>query len=125
MDTTTNNLTLTEVNAPTDQGCACGGCGCGEASASAESADAVTATATATDAAGVTQTFGVTGMTCAHCVSSVTEELSEIAGVGSVTVDLNVGGASTVTVLSDSALSTDVVRAAVEDAGYALVTPTA
>ena len=125
MDTTTNNstpsnLTLTDVNAPTDQGCGCGGCGCGAAS---ETTDADSTASV--DASSVTQTFDVTGMTCGYCVSSVTEEVSEISGVESVTVDLNVGGASTVTVVSETALTTDAVRAAVEDAGYKLVTPVA
>lgn len=31
-----------------------------------------------------TTTYTVTGMTCAHCVASVTEELGEIAGVTDV-----------------------------------------
>lgn len=124
MDTTNNstpsNLTLIDVSAPTDQGCGCGGCGCGAAS---ETTDADSTASV--DASGVTQTFDVTGMTCGHCVSSVTEEVSELSGVESVTVDLNVGGASTVTVVSENALTTDAVRAAVEDAGYKLVTPVA
>ena len=34
-------------------------------------------------------TVNVSGMTCGHCVSSVTEELSEIPGVTSVDVDLH------------------------------------
>ena len=125
MDTTVNNstpsnLTLTDVKAPTDQGCGCGGCGRGAASETT-AAD----TTASVDASGVTQTFDVTGMTCGHCVSSVTEEVSELSGVESVTVDLNVGGASTVTVVSENALTTDAVRSAVEDAGYKLVTPVA
>lgn len=119
----TNDLTLTDVNAPTDQGCACGGCGCGAAESSTD--NTATANTAAATSASSTQSFGVTGMTCAHCVSSVTEELSEIAGVESVTVELNVGGESAVTVTSATALTTDAVRAAIEDAGYKLVTPTA
>lgn len=125
MDITTNStkpndLTLTDVSAPTDQSCGCGGCGCGAAS---DTTDADTSASV--DASGITQIFDVAGMTCGHCVSSVTEELSELPGVESVTVDLNVGGASAVTVRSTSALTTDAVRAAIEDAGYKLVTPTA
>ena len=54
----------------------------------------------------------VTGMTCAHCVSSVTEELSAVDGVDSVAVDLTVGGASTVTVTSATPLADADVRAA-------------
>lgn len=70
-----------------------------------------------------TQNYDVTGLTCGHCVSSVKEEVGEIAGVDSVEVELNVGGASVVTVVSESALDIDQVRAAIDEAGYELVTP--
>jgi len=65
-----------------------------------------------------TTTFPVTGMTCAHCVASVTEEVGELPGVASVAVDLVVGGSSTVTVESDRPLDPAAVRAAVDEAGY-------
>lgn len=65
--------------------------------------------------------FKVEGMTCSHCVASVTEELSALEGVQSVGVELNVGGLSTVTVLSASALDPENVRAAIDEAGYSLV----
>ncbi|CCE74954.1 heavy-metal-associated domain-containing protein [Clavibacter nebraskensis] len=65
-----------------------------------------------------TTTFPVTGMTCAHCVASVTEEVGELPGVSSVAVDLVVGGDSTVTVESDGPLDPEAVRAAVDEAGY-------
>lgn len=71
-----------------------------------------------------TQKYEVTGLTCGHCVSSVKEEVGEIAGVDSVDVELNVGGASVVTVVSSTALETDHVRAAIDEAGYELVTST-
>lgn len=64
--------------------------------------------------------FLVTGMTCGHCVSSVTEEVSAIEGVESVDVVLKKDGASRVTVHADGPLDTDAVRAAVEEAGYQL-----
>lgn len=63
--------------------------------------------------------FTVSGMTCGHCVSSVTEEISEINGVRDVTVELKSGK---VTVTSDQPVAEDDVRAAVTEAGYALVT---
>ncbi len=63
----------------------------------------------------------VTGMTCAHCVASVTEELYEVPGVDAVSVSLNAGGASTVTVSSGAPLAIDTVRAAIAEAGYRLV----
>ena len=62
-------------------------------------------------------TFSVTGMTCQHCVASVTEEVQEIAGVTDVRVDLTTGS---VTVTSDQPLSEADVKAAVEEAGYQL-----
>jgi copper chaperone len=63
------------------------------------------------------QTYTVTGMTCEHCVASVTEEVSEIAGVSDVSVELS---SATLTVTSAEALADDTVRAAVEEAGYAI-----
>jgi copper chaperone CopZ len=68
----------------------------------------------------ITTDLGVTGMTCGHCVSSVTEELSALDGVESVTVQLNVGGASVVTVASTADLDPAAIRAAVDEAGYSL-----
>ncbi|CAM3278683.1 heavy-metal-associated domain-containing protein [Nocardioides dubius] len=62
-------------------------------------------------------TYTVTGMTCGHCVSSVTEEVQEIRGVSEVAVDLPTG---VVTITSAEALDDDAVRAAVEEAGYQL-----
>ena len=62
-------------------------------------------------------TYSVTGMTCAHCVASVTEEITELHGVRSVVVDLPTGA---VTVDSDTPLDRAAVRAAVEEAGYQL-----
>ena len=63
-----------------------------------------------------TTTYGVTGMTCGHCVASVTEELEALPGVEAVEVSLEQG---TATVTGD--VGVDEVRAAVEEAGYQLV----
>lgn len=65
----------------------------------------------------VTSTFTVKGMTCSHCVQSVTQELSALAGVTDVSVDLASGA---VTVASDAPLPGEAVRAAVDEAGYEL-----
>ncbi|RZU66689.1 copper chaperone CopZ [Microterricola gilva] len=62
----------------------------------------------------------VTGMTCGHCVGSVTAELSAIDGVTGVDVALVKGGISTVTVQSAAPLAADAVAAAIDEAGYAL-----
>ena len=64
-----------------------------------------------------TATYTVTGMTCGHCAASVTEEISELAGVENVDVVIDTGA---VTVTSSSPLDPAAVRAAVEEAGYAL-----
>jgi copper chaperone CopZ len=122
-----NDLGLTDKNAATS-GCACG---CGghdakaketEATASTQEPMTIAAAGTATTQATqpATTELQVTGMTCGHCVSSVTEELSAIDGVESVQVQLNVGGVSTVTVASTATLSPDAVRAAIDEAGYSL-----
>ena len=63
-------------------------------------------------------TVNVSGMTCGHCVSSVTEELSEIPGVTSVDVDLQAGGTSPVSITSERELSPEEISAAVTEAGY-------
>ncbi len=59
----------------------------------------------------------VSGMTCGHCVSSVTEEISEIAGVHQVDVVLETGD---VTITSDGPLDPADVESAVAEAGYAV-----
>ncbi len=64
-----------------------------------------------------TSTYTVTGMTCDHCVSAVTQELSDITGVTKVSIQLASGQ---VTVESDAALDQAAVAAAVDEAGYAL-----
>ena len=65
----------------------------------------------------VTQNYTVTGMTCGHCVMSVTEEVQEIPGVENVEVVLQTGNLS---VTSSEPVDDDAVKAAVEDAGYQL-----
>jgi copper chaperone len=67
-----------------------------------------------------TNTFGVTGMTCEHCVAAVTEEVSRLSGVLDVSIDLVAGGVSSVHVVSDAALDEAEVRDALDEAGYAL-----
>jgi copper chaperone CopZ len=64
-----------------------------------------------------TSTYTVVGMTCGHCVNSVTEEVSQVPGVTDVDVDLATGG---LTVTSDTGIDNAAVRAAVEEAGYSV-----
>ncbi|MEE1753707.1 heavy-metal-associated domain-containing protein [Streptomyces sp. SP18CS02] len=68
-------------------------------------------------AGGVTTVYQVKGMTCGHCEGAVSEEISGIAGVTSVKAVASTGQ---VTVISESALDEDAVRAAVDEAGYEL-----
>ena len=69
-----------------------------------------------------TQTFDVNGMTCGHCASAVTEELTALDGVTDVQVDLVVGGTSHVAVAAERELTPAEVEAALDEAGnYSLV----
>ena len=65
-----------------------------------------------------TRTFPVKGMTCGHCVASVTEEVKDIGGVENVEVTLEGG---TLTVTSSQPIDPAAIQAAVEEAGYQLV----
>jgi copper ion binding protein len=64
-----------------------------------------------------TQTFHVTGMTCDHCKTAVTNEIGAIDGVEAVTVDLTTGE---VTVTATTPIDLAAVAAAVDEAGYEL-----
>lgn len=64
-----------------------------------------------------TETFKVIGMTCGHCVSSVTSEVSKLGGVTKVDVDLASGS---VTVESDTPIDKAAIASAVDEAGFAL-----
>ena len=65
-------------------------------------------------------TLNIEGMTCGHCVNAVTEELMAIPGVREVRVDLKADANSSVHVDSDAETDIELVRAAVDEAGYAL-----
>ncbi|SPT54437.1 putative mercuric reductase [Actinomyces bovis] len=64
-----------------------------------------------------TTTLKVSGMTCHHCVAHVTEELEALAGVKNVSVVLEKGGQSVVTVVSDQFLEDDALAEAIDEAG--------
>ena len=66
----------------------------------------------------ITAVYTVSGMTCGHCVKSVTEEVGAIDGVQKVEVVLETGA---VTVTSVAPLADEAVAAAVDEAGYSLV----
>ena len=62
--------------------------------------------------------LSINGMTCGHCVASVTEELSEVPGVE---VILNSGATSKATVVTNTELDDNALRDAVSEAGFELV----
>ncbi len=65
-----------------------------------------------------TRQYTVAGMTCSHCVSSVREEVAEIAGVSTADVDLATGRLT----VTGERVDDDSVRRAVAEAGYEVVT---
>ncbi len=64
-----------------------------------------------------TQSYTIDGMTCGHCAAAVTREVSGVAGVGVVTVDVPAG---ILTVTTDGTADAE-IAAAVTEAGYTLV----
>ncbi|WBP89981.1 heavy-metal-associated domain-containing protein [Kitasatospora cathayae] len=97
--------TTVTVDSSSAEGSCCGSCGTGVAKAPAT-------------AAVERAVFQVKGMTCGHCVSSVTDELKKVAGVTEVAVDLATGQ---VTVDSTRPLADTDVAAAIDEAGYDLI----
>lgn len=103
-----NDLGLTDKN----HACAC---------ASDSHASTARHALASTRAAALREHYLVEGMTCSHCVASVTEKVSALDGVESVSVDLQAGGASRIMVVSNRPVPADEVRSAVTEAGYTLV----
>ncbi|MHB1137988.1 MAG: heavy-metal-associated domain-containing protein [Microthrixaceae bacterium] len=62
-----------------------------------------------------TTKINVDGMSCGHCVTSVTNEVRKLDGVKGVDVDLAAG---TVQITSDAPLDEADVNAALDEAGY-------
>jgi copper ion binding protein len=70
------------------------------------------------NASSSTSTFHVVGMTCSHCVNAVTQEISKLEGVTRVEIDLASGS---VTIESNQPVEPASVAAAVDEAGYEVV----
>ncbi|MER7207852.1 heavy-metal-associated domain-containing protein [Streptosporangium sp. NPDC000239] len=90
----------------------CTACACG--TQNGDSAQAVTGGAGAAEA----NVYTVSGMTCGHCVSSVSAEIGKVGGVTDVRVDLSSGAVT----VSGAGFSDEEIRVAVEQAGYTLAT---
>ncbi|MBV9026578.1 MAG: heavy-metal-associated domain-containing protein [Streptomycetaceae bacterium] len=65
-----------------------------------------------------TVVYTVSGMSCGHCEKAISEELTALPGVTAVEADAAFGRVS---VSSVEPLDDDVVRAAVDEAGYELL----
>lgn len=65
-----------------------------------------------------TTTFLVPGMTCGHCKSAVTEELSKINGVINIDADLD---SKKVTIESEADVEWQIIVGAVDEAGFEAV----
>lgn len=63
------------------------------------------------------KTYAVKGMSCGHCQASVTEEVGQVPGVTGIDVDLETG----LLTVNGSNFSDDAIRAAVDEAGYEVV----
>jgi copper chaperone CopZ len=61
-----------------------------------------------------TVTYTVPGMTCGHCKKAVTDELTGVAGVSGVDVDLD----TKLVVVQGDGLDDAALRAAIVEAGY-------
>lgn len=61
--------------------------------------------------------YTVEGMTCGHCVSSVKEEVGEVAGVTAVDATLETGAVQ----VTGEDFTDEAVKAAVVEAGYKVV----
>jgi copper chaperone len=59
------------------------------------------------------RTYAVPGISCEHCKHAIEDEVGTVAGVDSVTVDVD---AKTVTVVGEAV--DEAVRAAIDEAGY-------
>jgi copper chaperone len=59
-------------------------------------------------------TYAVGGMSCGHCKAAVEEEVRRVPGVASVTADVESG----LVVVRGEGLEDDVLRTAIDEAGY-------
>ena len=60
------------------------------------------------------KTYSVPGMSCAHCVATVSEEVGQVVGVEAVEVEL----ANRQVTVRGHDLDDEAVRAAIDEAGY-------
>ena len=68
-----------------------------------------------------TTDYTVTGLTCNHCVMTVSRAVAIVPGVAGVSIDLVANGESTLHVESGEGVDASAVETAVEAAGYRVV----
>lgn len=102
----------------TQNGC---GCGCSGESANKTNEGLKITSRPDGQAEAVRTQVQINGMTCGHCVASVTEELEELSSVSGVDVQLVANGTSTATITSTAALDDAAIRTAIDEAGYDVV----
>jgi copper chaperone CopZ len=61
-----------------------------------------------------TRTYSVPGISCGHCRAAITAEVTKVAGVAAVDVDL----ASKVVTVTGAGVADAAVRDAIDEAGY-------
>lgn len=64
-----------------------------------------------------TLTFEVPAMSCGHCVSAITTEVTQVPGVAGVAIDLE----TKAVVVTGDGLDDRAIRAAIEEAGFEAV----
>ena len=107
------------IDSATGGCCGGGSCGCGTSSARTQKISEMISASETENAMTeqTTPTFQVTGMTCGHCASAVTEEIKHLPGVSDVAVDLVAGGTSAVRVTGTEPLDAALVATALKEAG--------
>jgi copper chaperone len=65
----------------------------------------------------------VEGITCGQCMAKVLEKVRSLSGVTKVAMDLVAGGQSPLLVMSGTKLGADIMRGAVERAGFGFLPP--
>lgn len=62
-----------------------------------------------------TESFNVPSISCQHCINAITNEVTTLAGVNNVQVDL---ASKMVRVESSETVSRETITAAIQEAGY-------
>lgn len=65
--------------------------------------------------------YAVTGLSCTSCVDAITKRLTAVDGVQDVTIELNSGGESIVSITSHPLIDEVVAREVIDDAGFDVV----